>query len=132
MLPASETLTTAGGAGQEHPREEVVLLPVGESVPGAVRVCAEYGNTLDKARGEIRVQVELRRDGAVVERVSFGGRIRRSASELHKAVYFGCSEPGELESSLRAGDVLVYRLDYRGFPDLGRGDILILIAGVTR
>ena len=132
VLPATQRVARIGVAG--HPREATLVLPVTESMPGAIRACIEYGSTIRRATGRIKVRVELFRDGERVDAATFGGRVRKtsyfSLSDGDTAFY-GCSEPGEIKRALEAGDVLVFALKYRKFPD-PRDEVVVVTAGVVR
>lgn len=120
VLPAAQTLFVSDKAAK-HPKKMTLKVPIAVDVPGPTAACIEYGLSLGAdATGKITVKMKVVRDGFSVGTRTLKGRVKDSHFD-------GCVALG---TGLSADDTVEFRLVYRKFPRLSRGDGFVVIAGL--
>lgn len=121
VLPAAQTLFVAEKASK-HPKRMILKVPIAVALSGRTAACVEYGHSLDDAdaKGTVTIKVEVLRDGFVLARTKFKGKVKNRH-------YDGCVV---LSRGLEANDTVEFSFVYRKFPRLSKGEGFVVIAGL--
>lgn len=119
--PAAVTLFVPERGSVSHPQKTTLRVMIEEKLSGPISACVEYGNTVSPADGgRVLVKLSIVRDGRTVARRQFSGNVRNR--HVVRCV--------DLRTSLREGDVAVFRLRFKNFPRLTRRDAYVAFAGL--